>query len=317
MNTPLPHRAPTLFERWRIYLIESYKPAMKLIPSFLIAIAAISTQAAQFPDIAPASMLPLVLLGGTTIALFLLYVRIADEFKDYEVDCVYFPDRPVPSGRVQLNDLRPLKWATIGAILVLNYICADSFFLCLLTMLYFMLTEVWFFLPRLIANNRLLAFISHAPAYWLMNLYVVSLFANQHGLALYTKSNLMLATWFLLPAMAWEIARKTRAPAHEQRGYQTYSAMLGYRLSTLLSVALIAAHVSISLYMAPIWGFHYIIQWALLANAALYSAHCIGFIRAPVRAQLKSRCEYYMIICYVLMVANAVHLLATQPSNII
>lgn len=43
---------------------------------------------------------PQELIGGFTVFSFLLWLRLADDFKDYELDCCLFADRPLPSGRV-------------------------------------------------------------------------------------------------------------------------------------------------------------------------------------------------------------------------
>ena len=40
---------------------------------------------------------------GFTIFSFLCWLRIADDFKDYELDCRLFAHRPLPSGRVTKN----------------------------------------------------------------------------------------------------------------------------------------------------------------------------------------------------------------------
>ena len=45
-------------------------------------------------------------VGGFTIFCFLMFLRIADDFKDYELDCRLFAHRPLPSGRVTKKDLK-------------------------------------------------------------------------------------------------------------------------------------------------------------------------------------------------------------------
>ena len=44
-------------------------------------------------------------IGGFTVFSFLCWLRIADDFKDYELDCRLFKERPLPSGRVTKKDL--------------------------------------------------------------------------------------------------------------------------------------------------------------------------------------------------------------------
>ena len=44
-------------------------------------------------------------VGAFTVFAFLLWLRIADDLKDYETDKKLFKDRPLPSGRVQKKDI--------------------------------------------------------------------------------------------------------------------------------------------------------------------------------------------------------------------
>ena len=39
-------------------------------------------------------------VGAFTVFAFLLWLRVADDLKDFETDKRLFPDRPLPSGRV-------------------------------------------------------------------------------------------------------------------------------------------------------------------------------------------------------------------------
>ena len=45
------------------------------------------------------------LVGAYTVFAFLLWLRVADDLKDYETDKKLFPDRPLPSGRVYKKDI--------------------------------------------------------------------------------------------------------------------------------------------------------------------------------------------------------------------
>ena len=46
-------------------------------------------------------------IGAFTVFAFLLWLRIADDLKDFETDKVLFPDRPLADGRVYKKDTRP------------------------------------------------------------------------------------------------------------------------------------------------------------------------------------------------------------------
>ena len=43
--------------------------------------------------------------GAYTVFAFLLWLRVADDLKDYETDKKLFPDRPLASGRVYKKDI--------------------------------------------------------------------------------------------------------------------------------------------------------------------------------------------------------------------
>ena len=45
------------------------------------------------------------IVGAYTVFAFLMWLRIADDLKDYETDMRLFPDRPLPSGRVTKKDI--------------------------------------------------------------------------------------------------------------------------------------------------------------------------------------------------------------------
>ena len=68
---------------------------------------------------------------GFTVFSFLCWLRIADDFKDYELDCRLFAHRPLPSGRVKKKDLAIFVSILIAVTLVLNLIFMNNFLFCL------------------------------------------------------------------------------------------------------------------------------------------------------------------------------------------
>ena len=88
-----------MFRRLSVYFKEMYP----IVPRFLLGLiifgeihfiillnAGIRTFRLGFQE----------LIGGFTVFSFLLWLRIADDFKDYELDSRLFTHRPLPSGRV-------------------------------------------------------------------------------------------------------------------------------------------------------------------------------------------------------------------------
>ena len=54
---------------------------------------------------------PRLVAGAVSFTLFYLLLRVMDEFKDYELDCRLFPDRPLVTGMVTRKDLTVLGLA--------------------------------------------------------------------------------------------------------------------------------------------------------------------------------------------------------------
>lgn len=185
-----------------------------------------------------------MLLSGIAISCVSLLIRVMDEFKDYDDDLKNFPERPLPSGRVLVLDLKVLGWSCVVIVLGLSfYIDQKALFvwsLIILTFTFLMLK--WFFLEKLIRNSLPLAFFSHHPVVFLNFIYILiaSLAAYptiEQGVAIY-----LLPLCFIFTN--WEVSRKIRAP-QDETAYTTYSKILGPRkaigISILLQVTYVAA----------------------------------------------------------------------------
>ena len=62
------------------------------------------------------------IVGCFTVFSCLCWLRIADDFKDYELDCRLFAHRPLPSGRVTKKDLIIFVCPLIALTLILNFL---------------------------------------------------------------------------------------------------------------------------------------------------------------------------------------------------
>ena len=71
------------------------------------------------------------LIGAYTVFAFLMWLRIADDLKDYETDLRLFPDRPLPSGRVTKKDIIIICIIVQAIAVVLNLLFMNNFlFFC-------------------------------------------------------------------------------------------------------------------------------------------------------------------------------------------
>jgi 4-hydroxybenzoate polyprenyltransferase len=172
---------------------------------------------------------PSVAVALVTSLVFFLQLRIADEFKDYEEDAAHRPYRPVPRGLVTLRELA-LVFA-IGAAVQLGAAMA------LEPRLVVVLVGVWvylaamskeFFVRRYLKGRPVLYMVSH-----MMIMPLIDLYATSTDWLAYAGAAPRGLWWFLLASffngMVIEIGRKVRAPADEEPGVQTYSALWGRR----------------------------------------------------------------------------------------
>lgn len=216
----------TFFERIRGYSKEQLEPLSRFILSLIVCFF-IYLMIRLDHDLAGWSWRFLIPTFSTFFLL--LYYRISDEFKDFKTDQKFFPDRPLPSGRLFLSDLRILLYAVSLLGMILNLIYPFAIIEFLLAFLFTVLMGKWFFLEKSISSNRLLAFFTHAPVgiflYWYAEDYIL----NSYQLTWSIPEKLSLIGFIVLPGLTWEVLRKTYLPKDEMPGYQIYSTMLGFK----------------------------------------------------------------------------------------
>ncbi len=215
--------------------------------------------------------------------LFLLFLRVSDEIKDVESDKTLFPDRLLPSGRVTLTDLRFLWWSTLTGLVGVQVFAPriNGYYLALL--LYALLMFKYFFLPRLISGNLLLALLSHNPSLFLLQLCAFGWVGADPKLTqpfMVRGEDFLICLLFYLPSLLWELSRKVRPPSQETQ-YQTYSSLLGYRWAALLPMGTAAGMFALLLILGPRLAYS---GGALVAQALaflLFAGTLLRFILSP------------------------------------
>ena len=174
-------------------------------------------------------------IGAFTVFAFLMWLRIADDLKDFETDQKLFPDRPLPSGRVYKKDV-VIVCAIVQAItLLLNFFFMNNFLFCIILYFYGYLMSKWFFQKAKIQPSLPLALVTHNPVQMIINLYIISFTVIKYDIRPITLIN-VLALWTLyFPALIWEVSRKIRAPKDETE-YVTYSKLFGHVRSMILTI---------------------------------------------------------------------------------
>jgi 4-hydroxybenzoate polyprenyltransferase len=270
-----------LLHRWWLYVNETFLPFSRTALCTLLYAGNMFLYQAlidRHPLVLTHDMLP----GVTTLVLMFLYYRIQDEFKDQVTDRSFFPHRPVPSGRVSLQDLRILIWLSIALMVAVNILWGAATGMFFVFLGFSVLMHYWFFMEKILSRNRLLALATHAPFGFFADLFVVAIYTNRCGMPLLSSESMLTALWFSLGGFYWDIGRKTRAPQEEMHGYQTYSSIIGYRGASALALAFIGVQ-GLLLYWLPVSGFYIVFFCACSAACAA----C--FLRFFIRPERGSR----------------------------
>lgn len=263
-----------MLKRWNLYCREMYPIFQGLVVAFILEGALYLLTALRFQI--PFSLSPGEIVGFFTVFFFLLFLRIADDFKDEELDKRLFPHRPYPSGRVTKRDLQILMGVCVVAMVLPNLLFVDKISLLwfFALMAYMVLMSLWFFQKKRIQNNLLLALVTHNPCMLLLNYYLLSITCQRFHLPLLTFDFLCINLMLYIPALEFEISRKIRAP-QEETAYVTYSKVLGLRGAVLLFLSVSLVEVTATIYMS-----HQLFHPVFMAVfAAYYLCSCInGFL---------------------------------------
>ncbi|MBR7090691.1 MAG: prenyltransferase [Lachnospiraceae bacterium] len=170
-------------------------------------------------------------VGAYTVFAFLLWLRIADDLKDYETDKVLFPDRPLARGAVYKKDIVILCSIVEAIAVVLNIIFMNNIIFFCILYAYGYLMSKWFFQKAKIQPSLPLALVTHNPVQMFVNLYIISFTVIKYGLRPFTITTVMTLWTLYFPALIWEVSRKIKAPKDEN-DYTTYSKLFGYKKAT-------------------------------------------------------------------------------------
>lgn len=224
------------------------------------------------------------IICGFTITSFLCWLRIADDFKDYELDCRLFAHRPLPSGRVTKKDLRIFLCFLIPITLILNVIfCWDNFIFCAILYTYGYFMAMWFFQKHKIQKSLPMALVTHNPVQMIMNIYVISFAIIKYQLEVFTLTNFMAIFTLYFPALIWEVSRKIRAPKDETE-YVTYSKLFGYKKAT--NFVLVVTLIDIVTNFILVWNINKITIAVLGLLVSWMTYKFIQFKKDPTKFKL-------------------------------
>lgn len=214
----------SFFQKWNIYQASRF-PLLK--HSFLIL--AFSSSAVSFSAMSAGrdtTDLNSYIVAFITCLLFFLQLRIADEFKDYEEDCLYRSYRPVPQGIIKLNELKYL-FLLAG---IIQFSCAFLVSIKLIPVLLI----VWCYLAAMSKEFGIKKWLKAHPITYMWShmliMPMIDFYATATDWINFSAPPHSLY-WFvalsLFNGINLEIGRKIRSEEDEEKGVETYSFLWG------------------------------------------------------------------------------------------
>jgi 4-hydroxybenzoate polyprenyltransferase len=212
--------------------------------------------------------------------LFFLQLRIADEFKDLDEDTRWRPYRPVPRGLVTLRELGWLFVFAAAAQLALAFWLRPALAALLLV--------PWVYLAAMSREFGAREWLKARPVTYLWThmliMPLVDFFATGCDWLAAGAAPPGGLGWFLAASfcngVVIEFGRKLRAPADEEPGVQTYTALWGVRRAPAAWLMMLAATGVCATFAAKPLG-HYVLLGSILGGIlCLAACGCVAFAKS-------------------------------------
>lgn len=230
------------------------------------------------------------IIGGYTVFAFLLWLRVADDLKDYETDKLLFPERPLQRGVTTRKDIFYSCLIIEIIAFLLNMIFMPNRIFFIILYIYGFLMSKWFFQKSKIQPSLPLALITHNPVQMFVNLYIISFTVIKYQLDFINLTTIMTLFTLYFPALIWEVSRKIKAPKDEN-DYTTYSKLFGYKKAT--KFVLIVTILDIITNFILVFNLSKISVIILLLLVSWMTYKFIQFIKDPTRFKLVNKVELY------------------------
>jgi len=230
------------------------------------------------------------IVGAYTVFAFLLWLRIADDLKDYETDKKLFPDRPLVRGAVQKKDVMILCVVVQAIAVILNIVFMNNHIFFWILYGYGYLMSKWFFQRAKIQPSLPLALVTHNPVQMFVNLYIISFTVIKYQLPPVSLTTIMTLWTLYFPALIWEISRKIKAPKDEN-DYTTYSKLFGYKKSTRFVLFLTIMDIVTNIVL--VFRLNKISIVILTGLVSWMSWKFVQFMKNPERFRIVDKVECY------------------------
>ena len=248
------HDEETFIKRFWVYQSERFPFFKNGLLIFSFAVSAVCLSALLRGETTFPSVLT---MGIAFFALFghFLILRIADEFKDRELDARARPELPVPRGLVKLKEL-----AVVG-ILVAALQLAFSLYHSLLFAL--LLLSVWGYMFLMTVEFGVAGWLRKRPLFYLLShmliMPIIDFYATSADWSIALGHPPEGLLWFLVISVfngiIIEIGRKTWIPEKERPEVESYSSVWGIPLSLIAWSAAVISSYACAIAVATRIGF--------------------------------------------------------------
>lgn len=190
-----------------------------------------------------ASMIEDIFLFIAVVA-FYFKLRLYDEVKDYQLDCIINKTRPLPRGLLNHKDMYSgMVLCIFFEIIIFSYMGFNSLLSIIITILYSLLMFKEFFIKEMIRPHLTTYALLHTIVTSLLSFAIFSFLTKESFFTLILNKTLIsfaLASWMLFNI--FEFGRKTYATSEERENVSTYSSLFGRygAVALVLSQAIVA-----------------------------------------------------------------------------
>jgi len=249
--------------------------------------------------------------GCLVLLLMFFHMRVIDEHKDYEQDRIVYPNRVLSRGFITLPQLRRI--GLIGVFIELAFSALFGFpalVMCLVILVFSWLIYKEFYIGETLNKHLLANAFLHLIIMPIYSLFVFS--AATGKFPWFAPLPMLFYAWVSYGVgFAYELARKTRAPADERPGLITYSSVMGpypSALGALLALVfsgIISAGVGILMNFE--WWYHALVA-ALLLIVALGVFHFRLRTTTTTAANLQIYAGMFIFAFDILLAAELIRL---------
>jgi hypothetical protein len=281
--------------RYSQYLEERFKPSQFIFLSSIFGLLIYLVSTVYYRQ---GLNLFLAIIPVLALFLFLLRLRLFDEFKDHEHDLLYYPERPIPRGLFKLAELKKFIYITVALEFFISMSNVYALIFFTISLGYSVLMFKEFFCRQWLRQHFTIYILLHEILLLPLFVYLFVL-SGWHPDQIGSSFLWWIIFCFSGQFFLLEVTRKFRAPAAEIQSRDTYTAQYGISGASGLIIFL-GLFILICQFVFAQLLFHKFI-WVnyLSASFFLVILLCLGiFIKSP--SQRVAKKVFFSAIIFVL-----------------